>query len=302
MVTIIVNKDECINKGSMGRHETFTPRYGWLKKGYEASKEEFDVFKAKDAIERLGVGKNMVSSIKFWTQAFKLIEPVNGKMGPTQLGEAMLDEEGWDPYLEDVASLWLLHWHLFIPKLDAVNWSLAFNKCNLFSFDNKLLSQVLKQASQKYSRLGSMSDNTFNRDASCIIRMYAPESADKVTEIECPFTQMGLLLRAEEKNLVYFNTTEKRSLPPLIFAAACFSYMHNYFPGQRTITLQKLAYDFNSPGVAFKLPETVVGRNLQSALFYIDGVSIEDLEGTLQLHLGDDPQELFWKALRTYYT
>jgi hypothetical protein len=66
-----------IAEGNLGRHETFTPRYGWLKKGYDAAKVDGYVFKAGDSIERLGVGKNMVRSIRFWCQAFKRIHGPN---------------------------------------------------------------------------------------------------------------------------------------------------------------------------------------------------------------------------------
>ena len=68
-----------IGKGGVGRHETFTPRYGWLKKGYDELKRDSHIFNAPDAIERLGVGKNMVQSIRFWCSAFNLIQHENGK-------------------------------------------------------------------------------------------------------------------------------------------------------------------------------------------------------------------------------
>ena len=66
--------EEFMAQGKLGRHETFTPRYGWLKKGYDAASREPDIFRAADAIEQLGVGKNMVRSIKFWCQAFKVLQ------------------------------------------------------------------------------------------------------------------------------------------------------------------------------------------------------------------------------------
>lgn len=60
--------------------------------------------KAPDAIERLGVGKNMVRSIRFWCQAFKIIEADRtGSVKPTPFGDMLLGQKGWDPYLEDLA-------------------------------------------------------------------------------------------------------------------------------------------------------------------------------------------------------
>ncbi len=301
----LISYDEHIEQGNVGRHETFTPRYGWLKKGYDAVKEDSAVFKASDAVERLGVGKNMVRSIRFWCTAFHVIEPSpegSGLMVTTELGDKLLNDKGWDPYLEDIASIWLLHWQLFIPRLEAINWPFAFNRCNVWSYDNKQLSKILHTAAQKYTRFASISENTFKKDASCLIQMYTEETPEKESEIDCPFSQLGLIRKAEEKNEVSFSNTEKTTLPPLIFAAASFSYMCSYVPTkQRTISLQRLTYDFNSPGVVFKVPESVVGSYLYSAIDNLEQVSLRDDLGTYQLHLNENPEALYWLSLEKYY-
>ena len=102
------------------RHETFHPRYGWLKKGFDYVKKDNNVFLRDDASVVLGVGKNMVRSMKYWCAAFKIIQEkpeapknISRPFIPTSFGEALLSDKGWDPYLEDPASLWLLHWKLF---------------------------------------------------------------------------------------------------------------------------------------------------------------------------------------------
>ena len=101
------------------RHETFHPRYGWLKKGFDYVKKDNNVFLRDDASVVLGVGKNMVRSMKYWCAAFKIIQEkpeapknISRPFIPTSFGEALLSDRGWDPYLEDPASLWLLHWEL----------------------------------------------------------------------------------------------------------------------------------------------------------------------------------------------
>ena len=90
------------------RHETFHPRFGWLKKGFARASTDPEVFLRDDATVRLGVGKNMVRSIRYWCAAFKLLESDR----PTDFGNQLLGSMGWDSYLEDPASLWLLHWKL----------------------------------------------------------------------------------------------------------------------------------------------------------------------------------------------
>jgi hypothetical protein len=292
-----------IEQGSIGRHETFTPRYGWLKKGYDAAVLDGKVFKAPDAIERLGVGKNMVRSIRFWCQAFKIITAERtGFVTSTLFGDKLLGNDGWDPYLEDMASLWLLHWQLFVPKLEAINWCFAFNRNHLFSFDSKSLARILINSSKKHSHLADLAEGTFEKDASCILRMYADGSNKMESEIGCPFTQLEIINRAEEKSQFCFDNSHKASLPPLIYAAACFSYIANYASSsQKAISLNRLAFDFNSPGVAFKISETASGENLRQASEILPGFSIVEQTGGTQIHVSNDPMDLFWAALDTYY-
>jgi len=296
--------DDIFNKGSLGRHETFTPRYGWLKKGYDAMKGDSSVFKADDAIERLGVGKNMVRSIRFWLQAFKLAEADRtGQVTPTDLATKLLSNEGWDPYLEDIGSLWLLHYQLFLPQLETVSWPLAFNKCSLWSFDIRQLSQVILNAAHKYEKFAHLSDNSFERDASCLIRMYSEELTGKESEIHCPFTQLGLLHHAEETNEFSFNNAWKANLSPLIFAAACISFIKSYADtGQKQISLNRLTYDLNSPGIAFRIPESAVGTYLnQVSEIMSNELGIIDSQGLIQLHWEGNLEELYWKTLSKYY-
>lgn len=59
--------------GSFGGHETFTFRYGWLKKGVDGLEQQPDIFGQESAMVQLGVGKNMVRSIRHWCLATQVI-------------------------------------------------------------------------------------------------------------------------------------------------------------------------------------------------------------------------------------
>jgi len=58
-------------KYTFSGHESFQCKSLWLKKGYDFMSQNKD-FNAADAVVDLGVGKNMVSSIRFWMKAFGL--------------------------------------------------------------------------------------------------------------------------------------------------------------------------------------------------------------------------------------
>jgi hypothetical protein len=56
-------------KTAFGRHETFPLRYSWLTKGIQALLADPGVFQSDEATVTLGVGKNMVSAIRYWLEA-----------------------------------------------------------------------------------------------------------------------------------------------------------------------------------------------------------------------------------------
>ena len=76
---------------TFARHETFHPRFGWLKKGFDQAAKDPTIFLQDDATVRLGVGKNMVRSIRYWCSAFKLLE----SDCPTEFGNQLLGSTGW---------------------------------------------------------------------------------------------------------------------------------------------------------------------------------------------------------------
>ena len=71
-------------------------------------------FNASDAVIALGVGKNMVSSIRYWLKVFGLSEQDKS----TDIANYLFDEDkGVDKYIESLGTLWLLHYLLVIAAL-----------------------------------------------------------------------------------------------------------------------------------------------------------------------------------------
>ncbi len=304
------SKDETMLEGGyFARHETFCPRYGWLKKGFDAVLKDPKVFESSDAIERLGVGINMVHSMKFWCVAFHVIEPeksprkhyLSGPMKPTELGTKLLSDEGWDPFLEDPASLWLLHWQLFGPPIIATAWSLITNLSHLTSFTSSDLGKVLQS---KYPSLSRYSDSSILKDISCFIRMYSSSGKKTSDEIECPFTHLGLIYAGIDRDTYYFNMGSKATLPDEIVLATCFDYMDRFKYKQNTISLNRLVYGPDAPGKAFKLTETDMGNRLENVTSRLNEIRLVEEYGNLQLQVEEkvDPKTLYWHFLETYYS
>ena len=66
-------------------HETFSLRYGWLKKAFDRVAETENKPNNKplcwgeDAIARFGVGKNMVASIRHWVTSSGIVNEPAGE-------------------------------------------------------------------------------------------------------------------------------------------------------------------------------------------------------------------------------
>jgi hypothetical protein len=59
-----------VKRYAFSGHESFPCKTLWLKKGYDFVVDKND-FNSPEAVIGLGVGKNMVSSIRFWLQAWR---------------------------------------------------------------------------------------------------------------------------------------------------------------------------------------------------------------------------------------
>ena len=124
--------EQAVSKPGFARHETFHLRYGWLKKCYDFVKDG-NSFHDESAPVKMGVGKNMAKSIRFWGLAAKIIEYDTERkkksefLTPTEFGNFIFDEEnGLDPYLEksDICVVIALEFVCSIPQCIPVWWIL----------------------------------------------------------------------------------------------------------------------------------------------------------------------------------
>ena len=121
-------------KGSFSGHETFPFRYTWLTKAVMAVSSEPHIFSGEKAMVTLGVGKNMVKSIRYWALVTGVLsEQITGPRGRvktlhvSEVGRHLLGEDGWDPYLELPGTIWLLHWQLCRDPMLATTWYWTFS-------------------------------------------------------------------------------------------------------------------------------------------------------------------------------
>jgi len=280
------------------RHETFHPRFGWLKKGFDAVCDDSNVFLAENVHIQLGVGKNMAKSIRYWCKAFKLIDD----SGVTKFGHQLLDEDGFDPYLEDPASLWLLHWQLLKPTYWATAWYFVFFlfRKNEFKVDESLLTDLKKYSEQTFTT--RIAESSLEKDAACLVRMYlSQKDKDSFNEdnLDCPFAELGLINKVGS-NLV-FNIGQKPSLPPEIIVAACLEFAHLVSPTTQTISLNRLLYEVGSPGLAFKITASVMCDAIEQVARKESAISLADSANILQMSFKENSAQLSQKLISRYY-
>jgi hypothetical protein len=254
-------------KPSVAAHETFHPRSGWLKKAYEATSDDPLVFLRPDAATKLGVGKNMVRAIRFWGEAFKILDrfpsqerPRQFESRPTALGKQLLDNNGWDPFLEDPVSLWLLHWKLLETPCLAPSWYIALANPSGLIIDSDVLMKRVSEALNADWGLENTAENSLTKDVRCILRMYAAvgEKRDLLEDsIDSPFSSLGLLRESSSAaGSFVFNEGEKRGLTSELITYTCLSYLAD----STSITLDRLAGEPGAPGLVFRIGTEAIGR------------------------------------------
>lgn len=281
------------------RHETFHPRFGWLKKGFDRAEQNPQVFLEETAPVQLGVGKNMVRSIRYWCNAFGLLTEDQ----PTALGESLVGDGGWDPYLEDPASLWLLHWHLVQPPCYATAWDFTFNQVRRVDFTYEDLFYDLCEFRDRTSP--RIADSSIKKDVSCLLRMYAGHSA-KVSlseeTLDCPFTELRLIQAVGDSRHYSFRIGPKPNLPAEVIVYAALSFAENTQGTARTMPITQLLYNSGSPGLIFKLNELALCEAIDQVKPNYPDLSLDDAAGKLQFTFKtQSPDDLAQHILSQYY-
>ena len=297
-------------KPSFSGHQTFPFRYTWLKKGYDVIKSNPDIFTFDDAPVELGVGKNMVQSIRYWCLTADIIEQskknsnrISG-FGVTDFGKAIFDENGFDPFLDDPATLWLIHWKIAANINQATTWYWAFNinKKNQFvrkTFRDEMYDWVLRN---KIS-MRTASENTLDRDVNCFIRTYchSRNTADVMEEsFDCPLVELNLLSELSNDEGYEFQRGEKVTLPIEILTGTLIAFWDHLYTERDSLTFTDILTAPLSPGRIFRLDEDSLTLYLEKLDELTDSAMTYDETADLKQvyrHRDVDPMYL----LKRYY-
>jgi hypothetical protein len=299
-----------VERGSFAGHETFPLRYAWLRKAVQQVENDPRVFQDDDAMVRLGVGKNMVRAIRHWGLVCGVLEESPGVadnrgrvLRPTALGRALFDDDGWDPYLEDPATLWLLHYELASAPDQATTWYLVFNHAPQPELTKAELCAWLAALAEErgWKRVSPVS---LQRDVDVFHRTYVPSRASRGVLLEdtldSPLVELGLLRERGDTGAYEIQRGDPPTLPDAVFAYGLVRFLSRRVSSSSAVPLHAVAFAPGAPGRVFALTEDALMARLGRIEAATGGAIVfHDTAGLRQLLVRRMPEPL--DILRRWY-
>lgn len=210
--SIINNK-----KYTFSGHESFSCKSLWLKKGYDFVANSGD-FNSADAVVALGVGKNMVASIRYWMRSFGMLK--DGQLTP--LAHYLFHpQSGRDLYTETLGTLWLLHFMIVHTQLASLYrmFFLHYQK-ERKTFDKQGLLNFVKRVMVEEGKSTIYNENTVKKDIGVLLQNYTVPSRSKSYEDYSSLLIDLDLLRSDNNGAYKFNIDGKRTIPEEILLYA----------------------------------------------------------------------------------
>lgn len=297
-------------KYTFSGHETFICKHFWLKKGYDFIKQG-GKFSAENAVISLGVGKNMVSSIRYWLKAFGLTD----EDVPQAIADFLLGEDGRDAFIEDIGTIWLLHYSL-IKTGKASIYSLFFNefirKRRADSFTKAQLHEFLKLIGEEGTFL--YNEKTITSDISTLVRNYLKPKKEK-SNIEDNFVGLLIeldLIRKTEKYKTEFgdkadNSNKEESYEVVVdnkddlpYQIVLFAILEQLKENKgNSISFNNLLNEKNSPGRIFILSAEGLFEKIEEITRNYSAIVYSETAGNKELQV-KEPFNKF-EILDAYY-
>ncbi len=284
-------------KLSFSGHETFHCRNYWLKKGLDHiwSGQQFN----DDGIIGLGVGKNMVTSIRFWLRSFGVLDENDT---PNEIAKLIFKDKGFDPFCEDIGTIWLLHYLLVTYEKSATAHFVynAFRKQRVEFNTDQLLAFLERQCKAENVNYNS---NSIKKDITLFFRNYSTPTKSK--GIEDDFSgllyELNLVQRLEKSGGLNWYKIENKNRKDLPFEIVLFCILRNEKYGD-SISFNELLNDTNSVGSVFALSSNGLMMKINQMLkAYPSAITFTDNGGVRVLQFSNKKKLNPWTVLSDYY-
>ncbi len=186
-----------IDKIRMKRHESFSIREGWLTKGLIEVNKDNKIFSSPDSTDILGIGSNMVKSLKYWMYATTLIFDRGKDIDVSEFGHLI---NKYDKYFEDDFTWWLIHINLITNLKDSYIYNCFFNKCCSKNFSKQdvydIISKDLDDRNFEYN------EKILLDEVNMIIKTYVVDDLNDNPEnnFNCPLSDLELIKKVGKDN------------------------------------------------------------------------------------------------------
>jgi hypothetical protein len=230
----------------------------------------------------------------------KAFNVIDAQDTPTEFGARLFNgENGYDPFLEDDASLWLLHYQLVKSRI-ASTYSIIYNdfRREKILFSRETYVNYLKRRRESDPSL-TFNENTVSDDFGVFVKMYQYSESGK--DIEDSFS--GILSELEllktigkgREEQFQIENAERHQLPAHI---VLYAILDNDSYGN-SISLNTLEYERNSPGSIFALNRIGLTNKIIDIVTEYKDVTYTDHAGIKELQFKIKPSA--FSILDTYY-
>jgi len=285
-------------------HDTFFIRKGWLYKGMKNVVADPAVFMGVNGnpMDILGIGANMVKALRYWLQAVELtaesVDPDSRRrvQNLTPFGVAVYEN---DKFIEEMGTLWLLHYKLASNAEEATAWHYFFNEFRLNEFSRDDFVVQLNS----YIRMNDneVSERSLDDDYNCIVNTYVPRiksNPEKVrpeSNIDCPLGELGLIDIINKKSRLYKKCTPKKDIiHPLILLAVILDNAN----GETEIKISAIQNDKGNAGKVFNL-DIISLVNLLNKIELMGYIKVVRTAGLDVIRVDNDMG--FLDCVREYY-
>lgn len=286
-------------------HESFYIREGWLRKGIKNIEQNHRIFGDEFATDKLGVGSNMVKSIRYWLRACGLTKEQIAKGTSGKREQVLTEDFGksinlYDPYFEDIFTLWLIHYKISINAEICTTWYLFFNDFKVNEFNKNDLFEVIKISLNKFVKNKKYSENSLKDDCNCIIKTYCLDKKEEKNPEEnniCPLTELGLIEKIKLQNGREFYIKKKPSVDKLDKLVILYIILDN-LKKSKSISIDKILNDDCNAGKTLNLDRNMLNIYLDE-LKYDDYIEINRAAGLDTIYIKKEITKE--KVIETYF-
>lgn len=293
-------------KYTFSGHDSFQCRLLWLKKGYDFLNTNHS-FNEDGAVISLGVGSNMVRSIRYWMRAFGLTNEndVLSELAHLIFG-GQNGEDPLDPFLEDETTLWLLHYHL-VKTMYASTYQIIFSELRKIKieFTKEDFLSFVKIKSNELSF--NVSENSVGDDFGVFTKMYlrGDGSKDREDSFSGILTELNLLnyfvrvkedtQKRESVNVYYLEPTDRDEIPEELIL---YCLLENKEFGD-SISINTLEIDANSPSTIFAMTRAGLFNKIKALTAKFPFIVYTEQAGIRELQFRQKPNPI--EILKQYY-